>query len=108
MPLGVSVGVGDGVVVAGGVAVGDGVVVGVAVAVAVSVGVDVMVGVAVAVGVAVLDTRIVAVGVDVDGPAQVRFSATEKIAPRSPVSASEAQNCQVPAAAWPTKPVSPV
>lgn len=110
VPLGVSVGVGDGVIVAEGVAVGDGVVVGVTVAVAVAVcvaiivGVDVTVGVAVAVGVAVLDTRIVAVGVAVGGPAQVRFNATEKMAPRSSVSASETHNCQVPAAVCPTKP----
>ena len=110
MPLGVSVGVGDGVVVAVGiavgegvdedVAVGDGVTVGVSVAVAVIVAVGESVVVGVAVGVALE----VAVAVGVEGALQVRSSATEKIAPRSPVSASEAHNCQVPAAVCPTKP----
>ena len=90
MRVGVRVGVGVGVLV--GVRVGVVVGVGVRVGVVVAVGVTVEVGVAVPVG----------VGVGV-GP-QAMSSATEKIAARSPLSASEAQNCQVPLGFWPTNP----
>ena len=87
-----------GVLVAVGVAVGVTVGVRVDVRVAVGVRVGVPVGVTVEVGVAVP----VGVGVRV-GP-QATSNATEKIAARSPLSASEAQNCQVPPGLWPTKP----
>ena len=76
-----------------------GVAVGVSVAVAVAVGVGVSVGVG---GVPV--TVAVAVGVAVGGATHAISSVTVKIAPRSELALSLAQNCQVPYALWPTKP----
>ena len=95
---------GEDVVVAVDVAVGEGIVVGVAVGEGVAVGDGVVVAVIVDVGVIDAVGVAEAVAVAVGGALQVSSNATEKMAPRSSVSASEAQNCHVPAAVCPTKP----